>query len=115
MQTITYTQMDCGEFDDLVKEHLDLGPRDDWRKMNDPGIDGWNGMQQDLMANQDTFVIFENDPEQWEEWIENWKEYDAATYDTRGGCGALTYMLAADLFQKGIFPAEHDVFVQVWW
>jgi hypothetical protein len=115
VKTETYTVLDCREFDKLVAEHLGFGYREDFRTWNDLGLDGWSGMQQDLMANQDTYVIFDNDPEQWEEWIQDMSEYDADTYDTRGGWGALTYKLAADLFRKNVFPPDNPVFVQVWW
>jgi len=120
METKTYTVLDCREFDTLVAEHLGLTLKTtDYTNYPEVITTGdWDGMQQDLMASQDTFVIFENDPSRWDESEPVYTEYlesPDVEYDTRGGYGALTEKLAGDLFRKGVFPPEHDVFVKVWW
>lgn len=115
MKTETYTVLDCREFDELVEQHLGIKRCCIRGQVQSDGQ--YNGIQQDFQANQDTYIILENEPEMWEEWQQNWKDWQdlPEPYDDRDGVGALSLKYAADLFQKGVFSPEHPVFVQVWW
>lgn len=105
MKIITYTVLDCREFDQLVKEHLGVAIQDE---ENDWNTKSFNFQQKASWQplNQDTYSIFD-----WETVKETEieiDEEDGMKYQEAG-------FYVRRLYELGVFPKEYPIFVKVWW